>query len=323
MKRQHPIKRAIDESLSSVHFDAHDMQRVLRAVREQEAPRSRKARRVRLDLLATAAAAVLVIVPLSLVVLRAQTADIAIIAATGAQTAAKTQAPGGEDPVLHAAPSAAPTAVLSEHDAIAVARACFEAQCDTTIFTFDEYTVSCEAMTDESGAPAAYVVTMESVYDNGCAFRVVVSAPDGAILSHSSPEAATVPAQIDETSEEVLDWYARYGQHRFMWPLEAQAEFSRRYEGGRLRAPQEGDMDEAAIRQMAMTYAEQQLGEPVICGISLFSERFTWDGQARYLVCCFPGDTLPDPLPETCLAYTFLASDGTAEMQDSIETDGL
>ena len=38
MKNDPRIRNALDESLSSVHFDARDMHRVLRAVREQEAP---------------------------------------------------------------------------------------------------------------------------------------------------------------------------------------------------------------------------------------------------------------------------------------------
>ena len=47
MKNDPRIRNALDESLSSVHFDARDMHRVLRAVREQEAPVRTSARRKR------------------------------------------------------------------------------------------------------------------------------------------------------------------------------------------------------------------------------------------------------------------------------------
>ena len=44
MKNDPRIRNALDESLSSVHFDARDMHRVLRAVRGQEAPVRERAR---------------------------------------------------------------------------------------------------------------------------------------------------------------------------------------------------------------------------------------------------------------------------------------
>ena len=54
--------------------------------------------------------------------------------------------------------NAAASGALTEQDAIQAARTCFETLCDTSIFSFDEYTVSCERTRD------AYTVLMTSIY---------------------------------------------------------------------------------------------------------------------------------------------------------------
>ena len=111
MKNDPRIRNALDESLSSVHFDARDMHRVLRAVREQEAPVRKSSRRkrspLRLDFLFAVATAALVIVPLSLFALRAQraaTSKITTVAAHGTQSAVSTEKPDGREDVLLATP---------------------------------------------------------------------------------------------------------------------------------------------------------------------------------------------------------------------------
>ena len=111
MKNDPRIRNALDESLSSVHFDARDMHRVLRAVREQEAPvrkpTHRKRRPLRLDFMVAVATAALVIVPLSLFALRAQrtaTSKIMTVAAHGVQGTVSTEKPDGREDVLLATP---------------------------------------------------------------------------------------------------------------------------------------------------------------------------------------------------------------------------
>lgn len=329
MKNDPRIRNALDESLSSVHFDARDMHRVLRAVREQEAPVRQSARRkrrpLRLDFLFAVATAALVIVPLSLFALRAQraaTSKITTVAAHGAQSAVSTEKPDGREDVLLATPlplsTAAPSTAgaMDEYDAIQAARACFEAQCDTSIFTFDEYAVDVSAASGEDGAPSSYVVTMQSIYGNGCVFRVVVSAQDGAVISYSTPRLATVPAALDRQCAEVQAWYDRYGAHSFTWPLDAQAEFSRRYEGGMRRMPEEGEMDADAIAAAAQDIFAAQAGSNAeACGslcLSLYGERAFADGVARYQVYCLPQSDTGE-LPESCTVLTLRASDGVLE----------
>ena len=337
MKNDPRIRNALDESLSSVHFDARDMHRVLRAVRVQEAPareRTRQRRKpVRLHFLFAAATAALVIVPLSLFALRAQraaTSKITTIAAHGARNAVSTEAPAGHEDILLATPLPAsagePTGAISEYDAIQAARACFEAQCDTTIFSFDEYAVDVCTAPGEDGAPSSYVVTMESIYGNGCVFRVVVSAPDGAVISYSTPRLATVPAALDRQCAEVQAWYARYGGHSFTWPLDAQAEFSRRYEGGMRRMPEAGEMSADAITAAAQGIlagqAENGLHASDSLYLSLYAERAFADGVARYRVYCLPQSDA-GALPESCTVLTLRASDGALESSQILPVPSL
>lgn len=339
MKNDPRIRNALDESLSSVHFDARDMHRVLRAVREQDAPVRESARRkrrpLRLDFLFAVATAALVIVPLTLFALRAQraaTSKISTVAAHGTQSVMSTEKPDGREDVLLATPLPSSAGelrsagVISESDAIQAARACFEAQCDTSIFTFDEYAVDVSAATGEDGAPSSYVVTMESIYGNSCVFRVVVSAQDGAVISYSTPRLATVPAALDRQCAEVQAWYDRYGAHSFTWPLDAQAEFSRRYEGGMRRMPEEGEMDADAIAAAAQEMLAGQAGSNAeasgsLC-LSLYGERAFADGVARYRVYCLPQSDAGE-LPESCTVLTMRASDGMLESSQILPVPSL
>ena len=339
MKNDPRIRNALDESLSSVHFDARDMHHVLRAVREQEAPvrksSRRKRRPLRLDFLFAVTTAALVIVPLSLFALRAQrtaTSKIMTVAAHGVQGTVSTEKPDGREDVLLATPlplsTAAPgtAGAMNEYDAIQAARACFEAQCDTTIFTFDEYAVDISAAPGEDGAPSSYVVTMQSIYGNGCVFRVVVSAQDGAVISYSTPRPATVPAALDRQCAEVQAWYDRYGAHSLAWPLDAQAEFSRRYEGGMRRMPEEGEMDADAIAAAAQEMLTGQAGsnaeDHTTLWLSLYGEHAFADGVARFRVYCLPQSDAGE-LPESCTVLTLRASDGVLESSQILPIPSL
>lgn len=246
MKRDNRIYRAIDESLDSVHFNARDTYAVLNAVRNQGASHRAPKRRMRLDLIFAACMAALILVPLSVFALRAQRASIAditqsidpIIAASSGEQAGRTQDTALPDGDTAAETKSAFSPAISESEAIQAARACFEALCDTTVFTFEEYTVDVQAAFPYGSDPAQahYEVTMKSIYDNGCTFTVVVSAHDGRVVSHSTPKLATVPTFIDSQSAEIRAWYDKYGEDRTAWPTDMQAEFSRRYEGAAKRA---------------------------------------------------------------------------------------
>ena len=254
------------------------------------------------------------------------------VAAHGVQGTVSTEKPDGREDVLLATPlplsTAAPgtAGAMNEYDAIQAARACFEAQCDTTIFTFDEYAVDISATPGEDGAPSSYVVTMQSIYGNGCVFRVVVSAQDGAVISYSTPRLATVPAALDRQCAEVQAWYDRYGEHSFTWPLDAQAEFSRRYEGGMRRMPEEGEMDADAIAAAAQEMLTGQAGsnaeDHTTLWLSLYGERAFADGVARYQVYCIPQSDAGD-LPESCTVLTLRASDGVLESSQILPIPSL
>lgn len=324
MKHDPQIRNAVDESLSSVHFDARDMHRVLRAVREQEEPAYRPARRTHrpLEFMLTVATAVLVIVPVSLFALRAQraaTTEITTVAAQGAPVS--TEMPAGREDVILATPApAVQRGLCDEHAAIEAARACFEAQCDTTVFTFDEYAVDVSTISGEDGI-SSYVVTMESIYGNGCSFRVTVSAADGSVLSSSSPQLATVPIVLDDReSPEVQAWYDRYGD-RLTWPLDVQAEFSRRYEGAMRRMPKAGDVDTGAILEMARQILKENDGEAdCTLFLSLFAERAFEDGVARYRVYAFPAGASD---ADSCIVLTMRASDGALESSQTVSASDL
>ncbi len=355
MKKNNPIHDAIDESLSDVHFDAQDMRNVLRAVRSserREAPAMQrkassarkasvqKARRRRVQSAFPYALAacmlVLVIAPLSLLALRTQSGQSSRIKTIAAAPGESTDTP--RDIVLHSSapvsvqetahPHTSPVAVQSwtqeEYRAISAARSCFEALCDVSVFTFEEYEITCEFTAAEGTMPDIYTVTMNSLYDNGCFFRVTVSAQNGEVLSHSAPRLATVPLFVNRQSDEVKAWFDQYGAYMFMWPMDQQVEFSRRYEGAMLRMPREGERDYAYIQSSAYVFAEKQLPDAQSIAVypMLYSEKASADGKARYQVYCFADKDESGTLPDSCLLVTLL-TDGTVESSQKIDTVGL
>lgn len=342
MKKDPRIRSAMDESLSSVHFDARDMHAVLRSVHHRAAPRRAKRRHLSPAPAFAAAMAVLVLTPVVFLALRAGSmtpTDITTIAAHGNSTPATVSATpavitaDGQQDLLRTHSPAPVSAAFSADDAIMAARACFEANCDTTIFTFDEYTVDVQAeyAYGSDSSVHDYLVTMNSIYGNGCSFRCVVSS-SGEVLSYSAPHLATVPTHLSAESTEIRSWYEKYGDHLFTWPMEVQAEFSRRYEGAMLRMPRENELDEATIaRKLGMHHQTLIDACPkdgcthhtISYCMSLRSERAYDDGQARYLVYCFLTDDLASPLPSPCMRLTFLASNGTLEAKEIIPTDEL
>lgn len=248
MKKQNPIREAIDESLSTVHFTAADERAVLRAVHRREKhgrmPSRRAHGRRRLDLVFSLALLAIVVLPAAWIMLRARPASLVtgtgnaapdvIVAAHGATaTAAVPSTPSPE-------PSSAINAALDEAATIAAARACFEAHCDTSVFSFEEYTVSMQ--TAESGEDGALVeVELSSIYDNGCTFTVFLHAESGEVAAFTDPALATQPQGVNTASPEVQAWFDKYGADFSLWPASAQAEFARRYEG---KAPSAADENE-------------------------------------------------------------------------------
>lgn len=240
MKKQNPIREAIDESLSTVHFTAADERAVLRAVhrraRHGRAPsrRAHASGRRRLDLVFSLALLAVVVVPAAWIALRAQPASIVtgngtatqdVIVSAPAQTTMTAAVPTPE-------PSPSVSSALSEAATITAARACFEEHCDTSVFSFEEYTVSMQAAEGDGGALVS--VELRSIYDNGCTFTVVLDAQSGGVISFTNPSLATQPQGVNTASPEVQAWFDKYGADFSLWPADAQAEFARRYEG---RAP--------------------------------------------------------------------------------------
>jgi len=321
MKNNAHIQNAIDESLGSVRFTHQDMHAVLTAVRSQRTPENKRKPLIRMEFAAAAAMLVLIAAPLgamTLRALRAQPVDIVTAAHTG-ETEETAFAPAQD---ILAVADLTPI-LISEGEAIRAARACFDAQCDTAVFTFEEYTVS------TSLDSAQYVVSMQSIYDNGCSFQVVVSGADGSVISHSDPEQATMPARLDSNSAEVQAWLNKYGRRTFMWPLDVQAEFSRRYTGADVRMPHEGETPPDVIVSAAKADAET-LGYTLSGGTGAFSAYAVLydgkafpDGRARYQVYCFPVSIAADgALPESCLVITYL-TDGAFDSSKIIDPSGL
>lgn len=319
MKRHPEIQNAVNESLSSVRFTDWDRERVLRAVRMPEEPVCKRPPRrlFRADVLLPAMSAVLVVVPIFLFALHARNMQITEITSyAGTNVCAKQE-------VLPTDAPTAPPAAPNTRAAIEAARACFEAECDTSIFAFDEYTVDVSAVQDETGHPAAFVVTMRSVYGNGCTFSVTVSAENNAVISYSAPRDATIPSSLDQNRSEIRAWYERYGAHPFMWALDVQAEFSRRYDGALHRDPQETDVQPAAIMLAAQNALPQQGSEEHTVYLSLFSERAFDDGAARYRAYCFAAGESPDDPDAECTMMTFLASSGVLESTQTVPVSSL
>ena len=321
MKSKTSCREAIDESLSGVRFNARDMRAVLSAVREQKAPQEtpvRAGRHRRLDFVFSLALVAMVAIPVSLFAINAR----------NAKTTPVTVAPG----VVTAAPTAAPLAtvqpgpqsMISEAEAIAAARACFEAKCDTSVFSFDEYTVSLTETAEADGSPSMTVL-MRSIYDNGCSFTVMLGAQSGDVLRFSTPRLATVPAFLNSESVEVQAWYDKLGPYTFTWSQENQAEFSRRYEGAALRTARSGELSAADAQTAALKAASDtfaQLGETGAhyAYPTLYAERASADGVARYVVRCY-AQPVTQTLPSPCVLVTLRAGDGTVESVQLVEDE--
>ena len=303
MKHDSILRDAIDESLSGVRFSEHDARSVLRAVRarehEPQDERPAQGRRLRFDLAFACAMLLILVVPVSYFALRAQRERTAsVVAGPGGATAVpQATAARQEDRIV----SPAQTARTDEESAaIRAARACFEAHCDTDIFTFEEYavSVSCEG--------TRYTVDMTCIYGNGCRFTVVVDMPSGGIVAYSTPELATTPAYLDADSPEILAWYEKNGPFVFTWPAGEQAEFSRRYEGGALRMPRAGELSFEEAKALARFSASEMLGlEDAFAYAypSLYAENARTGEAACYVVYC---SQLPvtDALPAQGLTAT-------------------
>lgn len=303
MKHDSLIRDAIDESLSGVRFDERDTRSVLRAVRarehEPQTEQPAQKRRLRLDLAFACAMLLILVVPVSYFALRAQHERTAsVVAGPGGSTAVpQATAARQEDRIVSPAQSARTD---EESAAIRAARACFEAHCDTGIFTFEEYAVSV------SSEGSRYTVDMTCIYGNGCRFTVVVDMPSGDIVGYSTPELATTPAYLDADAPEILAWYDKNGPFVFTWPAEEQAEFSRRYEGGTLRMPRAGELSFEEAKTLARLSASEMLGlEDAFAYAypSLYAENARTGEAACYVVYC---SQLPvtDALPTQGLTAT-------------------
>ena len=318
MQDKDSIRNAIDESLSGVRFNANDMRSVMRAVRSREEEREQPVRRRRAfrpDFAFAVMLAVIVIAPVSLMFVRSRGMRPVAVAPgvpTVRPTIAATVAPFDEE--------ATPNPELDvispgESEAIRVAKACFEATCDTSVFSFEEYTVSVSEQAQPDGS-THYTVVMNSVYDNGCAFTAVVSLPSGEVVQHSTPRLATVPTFFDSSSPEVRSWYDKYGPYLFTWDAQAQVEFSRRYEGAAIRRPAAGELtyEEAAAAAKAIAESGEyaSLFGSVTAYPVLYAEDASADAAARYVVYCF-GAPVTDTPGGACLLVTL--TDGGHEVE--------
>ncbi len=311
------VRRAIDESLSGVYFNAEDARRVLRGVRGREPERRGlpSPRRLRLDLAFALTLAVIVCAPVALLLVRAHSMR-PVAVAPGAST--PSPAATAEKRVLpEDAPSPESDGAANEGEAIRAALACFEQTCDTSVFTADEYTV--DVSRQEDGADGAvYEVCMRSVYDNGCAFTVTVSLPSGRVLQHSAPQLATVPAYFDDSSAEVRSWYDKYGPYLFAWEASAQVEFSRRYEGAAIRAPRAGEMTREQAAQAALQAARKDGDAAALLGDSPVAYPVLYGAQdgssARYVVYCF-AHAVGAGAEGDCIVATMPAAGGTPSLR--------
>lgn len=322
------VRDAIDASLSSVRFGEADERAVFRAV-SGRGRRTREKRRTFAPQLGFALAAlVLVAAPLYLSLFRAQDERI-VAAAPGAgatATADATDAPAAGTPLpTPAAGEAEKSADVDAVEAVTrAARECFEAECDTAVFSFDEFAVSVSEGAREGGE-TLYSVTLESLYDNGCAFTALVAYPSLEIVQHSTPELATNPTFFAGAGKE--DFYERFGPYPFTWDEQTQIEFSRRYEGGACRAPREGEL----TREQAKGAAEKAVREDARFAASfpevyaypmLYDRQVNGDSVPRYLVYCFAAP-VEDGLSGPCALVTLRAADGRIESVEELSAEDL
>ena len=325
-KKEEQIRASIDESLSGVRFNAHDRRAVMQAIHgsEKEAPQKR---RLRLDVVFTALLLVLLASPVALITLHRPTFSTA----PGSETSSPAETPlsRSEDIILPAAalqrsiphpdavpagspnPSAAP---LKQSEAIRLARDCYNALCDTDIFTFEEFTVSA-SFDPQAGQNGAYIVNMNSIYGNGCTFSVTLDARTRSVLAHSDPEQATLPTELLETSPEMQAWFTKNGPLLYTWSPEDQQEFSRRYEGGALRVARPGEISFEQAAQLAAQASKQtfQALDQTISSPACYPtlQNAPVHTDARYVVYCFPSAVTDQPL-SPCIVVT-MQTDGTIE----------
>jgi len=297
------IRHAIDNSLYSVRFNAQDMRSVIHAAKTGKKPsKAKKKRRVfRPDLIFAMSFMILVALPLTISVIRSKGNVTNIIASPGQATVSPQNTTQGNADVITTTPSVSPTAntasetvpadspapaaSIDTDEAIRIARECFEMQCDTTIFSFEEYKVN----TSFDEQTQQFTITLDSIYKNGCRFTVVLSGETGSVIQYSAPKLATVPTAFDSNSAEVRAWFTKYGEFMFTWPQDVQAEFSRRYQGATLRTAREGEISaEEAVAAVSAPIESSAPGMFTAFYPVLYSERSSTTGQAVYLVYCYP-----------------------------------
>lgn len=131
-------------------------------------------------------------------------------------------------PVVSATPlfslKPAESAEPSVNSIIQQTRDLYNELCDTTIFTFDEFTAN--ATTSPDGI---CLVVLNNIYENGCSFSASFDMKTGELLSHSDPEQATTPSISADSSATAQAWFDKYGPNFADWPTEARSEYSRRY----------------------------------------------------------------------------------------------
>ena len=135
--------------------------------------------------------------------------------------------------------------------------------------------------------------------------EAVVSMPSGEVLQYSTPDLATMPTYLDTSAPEIQAWYEKNGPYLFTWSAEDQVEFSRRYEGGSLRLPTEGELTFEEASTLARTFALEQTGYSGSLSYAypvLYAE--SSGSSACYVVYCC--DTpVTDTLPEQSITVSF------------------
>lgn len=311
MKKDPTIREAIDESLCSVRFNAQDERAVLSAIHGRRVKAKKRARR--LNFAYAMGLLLLLVVPVTAFTLHTRRMGTVNIAAPGADPILSPAATAA--PLATGLSSAAPVRELTEQEALQAARACFESVCDTSIFSFDEYAVSCDRQGD------AYFVLMTSIYGNGCTFSVTVDALTGEILQHSPGNLATQPASSAANSDEAETWTQKFGSNLFAWSSADQAEYARRYKGATLREPRGGEISFEQAAQIASqtakaVFAENGLSvDAPLCYPMLFAERADANGVAHYRVFCF-AEPISDPLLQATYVLVTL-SPATGEVESA------
>lgn len=309
MKKDPTIREAIDESLCSVRFNAQDERAVLAAIHGRRAKAKKRARR--LNFAFAMGLLVLLVAPVTAFTLHSRRLGTTDIAAPGSDPILSPAATAAA--TASAPPAATPLRALTEQEALQAARACFESVCDTSVFSFDEYAVSCERQGD------AYFVLMTSIYGNGCTFSVTVDALTGEILQHSPVDLATQPASDAAVSAEAKTWTQKFGSNLFSWSADDQTEYARRYKGATLREPRGGEIPFEQAAQIASQAAKAVFkanglsADAPLCYPMLYAERADENGVAHYRVFCFAAPPAEPATRETYVLVTLNPATGSVE----------